>query len=195
MTSACAGPTPQSAVSPAPTPVPAGCQLSGTPITWGPRQTTPILTDATLVRQEELIGSSAGRKLLDQPFTPTITGVAAPASWLTDLAKSLKTATGQAVHTTSPSPDSQRFGVSSGGDAGQQVHIIIYSGVDRVSAGFTVQCDPLVEGTFVGWSSAVVGGVACQYQPDLAYDAFARLALKYCPDPVTAPPSSAAVDD
>lgn len=133
---------------------------------------------------------SLGTKVLDNPFTPSITGVAAPASWLPALAGSWRKSTGRPVHTTSPSPKSESFGFGTlVVDDAEKPRLIIYTGVERVAADFEVHCNPTVRGTFLGWSVTVVGAVACQYQPDTEYDAFGRLALEHCPDPLTPPPS------
>lgn len=167
-------------------PVPAGCAPTGHLLTWSPARTTPILIEATLYKAGELAAGTTGTSLLNQPFTPSITGVAAPASWLTDLGSALARETKKPVNTSAPTAEGQSFGVASGPE---QVQIMLYTGVDQVSADFEVQCDPTVRGTFHAWSKTVAGGVACEYQPDLHLDTFGRLALDLCPNRPTPPPS------
>jgi hypothetical protein len=167
-------------------PVPAGCAPTGDLLTWSPARTTAGLIEATLYGADALVAGKAGTPLLDRPFTPSITGVAAPASWLAELGSSLARETKKPVRTTAPSAEGQRFGMASGPEP---VPVVLYTGIDQVSADFEVRCDPVVRGTFHAWSKTLAGGVACEYQPDILLDTFGRLALELCPNRPTPPPS------
>jgi hypothetical protein len=187
---ALAGACAKADTTPPATPVPADCEPIGDLISWSPARTTAILTEASLYGASELTVGATGTSLLSQPFTPSITGAAAPASWLTELGGSLARQTGKPVHTTAPSAEGQSFGVPS---SGERVPFVFYTGVDRVSADFEVRCDPTVRGTFHAWSRTIGGGVACEHSADVRLDAFSRLALRLCPD-LPKPPPSAPVD-
>jgi hypothetical protein len=196
---ACAQPgtsTPADAAAP----VPAGCEPNVELMTWSPPRDTPILTEATLLRAGEASAGAAGTPLPSRPFTPSITDVAAPASWLPALAGSLSAHLGRPVHATTPSAEGQSFGVTSGSG---QADLVLYTGVDQVSADFDVRCSPgspgkaasgdvpaTVHGTFHAWSRVVPGGVSCEYTPPAELDPFGRLALKLCPAQPTSPPST-----
>jgi hypothetical protein len=184
---ALAGACAQVDATPAASPVPAGCEPTGSPLTWSPPRTTPILVEATLYGATELAAGTTGTSLLNQPFTPSITGVAAPASWLIALGNSLAQKTGKPVHTDAPSAEGQSFGVASGPE---QAPVVLYTGIDQVTADFDLQCNPTVRGTFHAWSKTLAGGVACEYQPDVQSDAFGRLALQLCPPDLLTPPPS-----
>lgn len=186
LTGACA----QADATPPATPIPAGCEPTADLLTWSPAQTSAILTEATLYGSGNLAVGTTGTSLLSQPFTPSITGVAAPASWLTELGSSLAKQTKKPLHTTAPTVEGQSFGVPS---SGEQVQFVFYIGVDRVSADFEVRCDPTVRGTLHAWSRAIGGGVSCEESADIQLDAFGRLALELCPD-LAKPPPSAPVD-
>ena len=186
LTGACA----RADTTPSVTPVPAGCEPIGDLLTWLPARTTAILTEASLYGARELTAGATGTSLMSQPFTPSITGVAAPASWLTELGGSLTRQTGIPVHLTAPSAEGQSFGVPS---SGEEVPFVLYTGVDRVSADFEVRCDPTVRGTFHAWSRTISGGVSCEHSADVRLDAFGHLALQLCPD-LPKPPPSAPVD-
>lgn len=118
---------------------------------------------------------------------PSVTGVAAPATWLAALAESLAAETGGKVRVASPAPEAGGFGVLRK-VTGEPVEVLYYHGVARVSADFVVDCGTAVTGTFVGWSSATIGGVACQYQ-EFVHDPYARLALAHCSTSPAPPPS------
>lgn len=186
-----AGACAQADATPAATPVPAGCEPTGDPLTWSPTRTTPVLVGAALHGAAGLAAGTTGTPLLNQPFMPSITGVAAPASWLVDLGKSLARETGKPVHTDAPSAEGQTFGVASGPD---QAPVVIYTGVEQVSADFEVQCNPTVRGTFHAWSKTEAGGVACEYEPEFQLDTFGRLALQLCPPDLLTPPPSDPVE-
>jgi hypothetical protein len=186
-----AGACAQVDATPAAAPVPAGCDPTANPLTWSSTRTTPILVEAARYGAAELAAGTTGTLLLNQPFTPSITNVAAPASWLIDLGNSLARETGKPVHTDAPSAEGQSFGMVSGPE---QTPVVLYTGVDQVSADFEVQCNPTVRGTLHAWSQTVAGGVACEYQPDVQLDTFGRLALQLCPPDLLTPPPSDPVE-
>jgi hypothetical protein len=157
--------------------VPAGCEPTADRVTWSAARTTPMLIDAARYGADDLAAGASGSALLKQPFTPSITGVTAPDSWLTTLGSSLERHTGQPVHTTAPSAEGQSFGVF-GSESGQ---VVIYTGITRVSADFAVQCDPTVHGALNAWAKTVAGAVTCQDSGDAELDVFGRQALTLCP--------------
>ncbi|MFG1992035.1 hypothetical protein ACGFJ7_18860 [Actinoplanes sp. NPDC048988] len=159
---------------PAVTPVPSGCEPTAETLTWSAVTTTPVLTQVTLFRADELASGGAGRRLLDKPFTPSVTGVDAP-GWLTALGASLARKTGRPVHTTAPSAEGQSFGYGSGAGPAD----VVYTGVDRVTADFEVRCGTTVRGRLQGWSRTVAGGQSCA--GDITTDVFGRLAVQLCP--------------
>jgi hypothetical protein len=161
--------------------VPPGCEPTAGNLTWSPSTITPTLTNASLN-----VGATQ-TTLLDEPFQPSITGVDAPEAWLGRLAASLQKFTDHPVLAKSPEPKPTALTYSAPGGA----LVIIYTGVDRVTADFEARCDPAVRGTFHGWSTATTGVVSCHsYQPDPP-DAFDSLALNLCPAPTPAPSNEA----
>ena len=161
--------------------VPPGCEPTAGNLTWSPSTITPTLTNATLN-----VGATR-TTLVDEPLEPSITGVDAPDAWLEKLAASLQKSTGQPVLAKSPEPNPTAFTYS----APAETLVIIYTGVDRVTADFEARCDPTVRGTFHGWSTATTGVVSCHsYHPDPP-DAFGSLALNLCPAPTLAPSAEA----
>ncbi|XVV16221.1 hypothetical protein ACQP2X_18255 [Actinoplanes sp. CA-131856] len=151
--------------------VPAGCEPAASTITWSPVETAPVLTSAWF------FAAAAGqpKELPLERFTPSLAGVTAPASWLTDLGASLARSTGTSVHTTEPSAEGQSGLPADGGS------FVTYTGVDRVSAGFEVRCDRTVRGTLTAWSRTVIGGAPCGSGTGVELDAFGRLAVALCP--------------
>ncbi|MCO8269448.1 hypothetical protein M1L60_02450 [Actinoplanes sp. TRM 88003] len=157
--------------------VPAGCDPTADHLTWSPSTTRPVLTNASL------LAGTRETMLLDEPFRPTVTGVDAPPEWLERLATSLQSETGSPVLARSPEPTPDHLGISA--ESGTQM--VLWTGVNRVTAEFEVRCDPTVRGTFHGWSTATTGVVFCNsYQPGPP-DAFGSLALTLCPAPTPAP--------
>ncbi|XVU29100.1 hypothetical protein ACQPZJ_19175 [Actinoplanes sp. CA-054009] len=164
--------------------VPAGCEPTTSAITWSPATTVPVLTSAWLYE-----GPGPGqRELPAEPFEPAVTGVAAPSSWLTELAASLARETGRDVHTTSPTAGEKSFGFPADGTP-----YIIYSGADRVTADFEVRCDPAVRGTLTGWYRTVIGGASCgENGTGAELDAFGRRAVELCAPKAGPAPSASA---
>jgi hypothetical protein len=158
--------------------VPAGCEPAADRVTWSAARTTPTLVEAALYGAGDLAAGASGTALLKEPFTPSITGVTAPDSWLTALGSLLGHHTGEPVHTTAPSAEGQSFGVFSGAEGGQ---LVLYTGIARVSADFTVRCDPPVHGALNAWTKTVAGGVSCQNPRAVELDVFGHQASKLCP--------------
>jgi hypothetical protein len=169
--------------------VPVGCEPTADRVTWSAARTTPMLVEATLYGTGDLAAGASGTALLKEPFTPSITGVTAPDSWLAVLGSSLEHHTGGPVHTTAPSAEGQSFGVLSGAEGGQ---LVLYTGITQVSADFAVRCDPTVHGALNAWAKTVAGGVSCRNSGDVELDVFGRQALKLCPQPPAS--ASAPVD-
>lgn len=166
--------------------VPAGCAPVGDRVAWSPARTTPMLVKADLYEIGDLAAGATGTALLNDPFTPSISGVDAPAPWLAELGDSLTRHTGQPVHTDAPSAEGQSFGVLSTAQDGPAV---LYIGVNRISADFAVRCDRTVRGALTAWIKVVASGVSCGYTSGVQLDVFGREALKLCPNPPASPPA------
>jgi hypothetical protein len=167
---ACAGP------GTAPAAVPAGC--AATDVRWSAPAKEPRLTRVTLHQGP---GDMAGRVVLDEPFTPSITGVTAPSDWLGALAGSLGEHIGTQIE-TGPAvlPDGGfSFGMEVADDPGI-LQTLMYEGAMTVSAGFTVSCTTPVTGVLTSWTTTEVGGLACgsSQRPE---DPLGRLARVHCP--------------
>ncbi len=169
-------------------PVPAGCDPSRVRVDWTGHHTRPALTTVTrYVRAGDASTSEPpGTRLVDVPFAPSVAGVAAPAAWLTALAKSLQAETGAVVHGTPPSAGTGS--VLSVTEVTSEIVVqIAYSGVREVRGDFAVHCGTVVRGTFVGWSSVAVGVVTCRSREGSIHDEFDKLALSHCSTPSTPP--------
>ncbi|MEV6597573.1 hypothetical protein AB0M36_11985 [Actinoplanes sp. NPDC051346] len=180
---------PDSGRSSAPATVPPGCDLSGARVEWSGHTTQPTLTRVYLDSGKGV--SETSTVVLDEPFTPAVTGVAAPADWLPRLARSLSAETGDEIHVESPVQKDGRIGFGGQVDDPTIRETLSYQGVQAVSADFSVSCEQPVRGTLTAWTSMSVGGVTCsQIEPPA--EELGRLARRYCPrTPTPGPPSEA----
>ena len=188
---ACAPPgTNPSAPSPSPGPSmtpPADCDISRARITWSGVAKEPTLTNVVISTGVAEAGET--RVLVDTAVVPSIDGVVVTGSWVRVLTKSLSAETGEKLHTDPgrPSMENEKFLIGGPYDA-DITEMIIFAGVNRVEAAFTVSCSTSVHGTLVSWASEVFGGVPCAEWREPA-DPFARLARRYCPKTPSPPPS------
>lgn len=168
--SACAAP------DTGPATVPAGCEA--TDVRWSAPQTQPRLTRVTLYRGG---AGMDGRVVLDDPFTPAITGVTAPADWIGLLAVSLAAETGVKVETGPATLPDGGYGVGMGGADDPGIpYTLFYEGAVTVSAEFSVECSTPVTGVFTSWTTVEIGGLACgSFTPP--QDVLGPLALTHCP--------------
>ncbi|MBM2616125.1 hypothetical protein JIG36_11210 [Actinoplanes sp. LDG1-06] len=168
--------------------VPEGCEPEAAGVTWSAPGSEFVLTQVSLFGPEDRTVGAEGQNKRDEPFRPSIEGVDAPDSWLAALATDLARQSRKAAYATPPEPAADGTGFGFGGDDAD--HSIVYTGVERLDAGFEVACSPTVRGTFHTWTDTRIGGVACAYSDGVELTAYDRLALKFCPTPVTAPPSA-----
>lgn len=191
VSAACAGPGSSPAIlgqpSPSPTTVAPGCDLSGTRVRWSEPTKQPRLTRVTLFRiVPDDPASHTGQDVLDEPFTPSITQVVAPASWTALLAKSLSVKTGSTIQARPPSikDGSYGFPMPQQNDASIPEKLL-YQGVETVSANFSVDCDRTVSGTFTSWTSTNIGAVTCSHvtAPTEPLDDLARHYCRRTPSP------------
>ncbi|MEV0900082.1 hypothetical protein [Actinoplanes sp. NPDC049802] len=185
----CAGPGAAPAAVPSRA-VPPGCDPTAAEVNWADFRQEPRLSRASRLRTDVGEDGMAVEEVLKGPFTPRITGVAAPVDWIPALAESLSAEAGVDLR-SGPAPlpengDSFDFG----GDASIK-EFILYDGVRSASATFTVVCDdPPLQGAFTSWTTASSGVAACS-PPQPGEDPFAALARAYC----TAIPAPAASSD
>lgn len=167
----CARPTPSVAG------VPAGCDPGRSAVEWSGMVQEPVLEHVSLFAGHV---PGEGRSLLDSPVTAAITGLAAPDTWLPILAGRLASETSTDVQTVRPSTAyGMDFGFS--GEVNPDItESIVYQGVHRISATFTVDCEPKVSGTFTAWTETKTGGVMCgdRIPPE---DLYGQAARRYCP--------------
>jgi hypothetical protein len=183
----CAAPGSRAPLAPqtsaAPASVAPGCDLSGTRVRWSAPTREPRLIRVTLFQdvREEDPATHTGVDLLDEPFTPAIGQVAAPDDWTARLAASLSAQTGDKIQSGVARAKDGRFGTLMGHQDDPGIpEILLYHGVETVSAGFTVDCGRTVSGTFTSWTSAEFGGVTCGQVEEPA-EPLARLARRHCP--------------
>jgi hypothetical protein len=183
------GPTPESSGSPTvdardwPT-VPADCDPSDARVAWSDLSEVPTLTIVSL-----LDSPRDGRQVLSTSVTPTIEGVRTPATWLPVLARSLR----PAVQVVPWAPDSSALGGAVVSEADSAItESVYYSGVTRISAVFTVDCRPAVQGRLTSWIDSRTGMFWCG-ETEEPGDALKELARRYCPRTPGAPSSGAGV--
>jgi hypothetical protein len=182
--SACAAPSAAS--------VPPGCDLSAAPPRWSQPTKEPRLTRVTVYRIESA-DPGAGRTVLDQPFAPAITRLAAPDDWTARLAESLSAKTGDKIQTEPARLKDGGYGLSVGGQDDPDItETLSYEGVEAVSADFSVDCERTVSGTFTSWTTVSFGGVTCAAADEPA-EPLGRLARRYCPR--TPAPLPSTIDD
>jgi hypothetical protein len=172
-----------------PTAVPSGC--AATEVRWSTPVAQPRLTRVTLYQGP---GDLTGRVVLDEPFTPSITGVTAPADWTGVLAASLSRETGTKVE-TGPAvlPDGTEIGTfGEGPDVPGIPHTLFYEGVTSLSAEFNVSCATDVTGVFTSWTTVEVGDLVCGRSIPPT-EPLAVLARAHCPA-TPAPRPSGPVD-
>ncbi|MBG0569312.1 hypothetical protein [Actinoplanes aureus] len=181
----CAAPGTTPAVSPSPVVVPSGCVPER--VRWSAPVTEPRLTQVTLHQED---GDMTGRPVLDAPFTPSITGVNAPADWTRMLAASLSEHAGMKVK-TGPAvlPDGGYGFPMQVTDDPAIPQTLFFEGATIVSAEFTVSCTTApVTGGFTSWTKVDFGGLACG-SIDPPTEPLARLAIGYCPATAAPRPS------
>lgn len=156
-----------------PVAVGADCRLPGARVQWHEPATEATLTHLYVLGESTGIGGEL-RDRVDAPVVPSISGVAAPASWVPELARSLSARTGDRVHALPPTDKDEEFTIGVPG----RVRTIAYLGVVRISAAFTVHCAPSVRGTFTSWTAVKKDVVPCGRTPPA--DPLARRAHEYC---------------
>ena len=179
--------------------VSAGCAVDRVAISWSGIVEKPVLTlvrvqPSTHVEHPDAPAASwrppAWTTLRDEPVVPAVQGQATPPGWLPALGRSLQTASGKRVHTEKGHPGlgSQ---LSDGllTEDGRLPGTVFFAGVQQISAAFTVACSPPVRGTFVAWTVSSFGNVSCDLVNSAPGGPMGQLALGYCPDLVTPPPS------
>lgn len=164
-----------------PTSVAPGCDLSGTRVRWSKPTRQPRLTRVTLFRitPEDRAGLT-GAEVFAEPFTPSIAQVAAPDDWIARLAGSLSAETGGKVGTGPARVPDSTFGLVGNPDDASIRETLLYEGAEVVSAGFAVDCDGTVSGTFTSWTATSVGSVTCGQLEEPA-EPMGRLARRHCP--------------
>lgn len=164
-----------------PTSVAPGCDLSGARVRWSTPTRQPRLTRVTLFRisPEDRAGLT-GTEVFAEPFTPSIAQIAAPDDWIARLAESLSAETGDKVGTGPARMPDSTFGLVGNPDDGSIRETLLYEGAEVVSAGFAVDCDGAVSGTFTSWTATSGGGVTCG-QLEEPTEPMGRLARRYCP--------------
>ncbi|MBW6435349.1 hypothetical protein KZ829_16550 [Actinoplanes hulinensis] len=183
-----------------PAAVPDGCDPTAAEVTWSDHRQESRLSKVTRFRMDrDRPDQTAGEEVLKGPFTPSISGVAAPADWIPALADSLSAETGHDIQSGPvPAPtDGAGFSIFGGPDPITEV--LLYTGARSVSATFTVACDQPQHGTFTSWTTASSGVAACS-EPTADEDPFAAFARAHCaaiqsPQPSAPPPEAIPFND
>ncbi|WP_229074898.1 hypothetical protein [Actinoplanes sp. DH11] len=162
------------------------CALSEVRVRWSEPVTQPRLTRVTLFRT----GDTTGTAVLDEAFTTTITDVAAPPEWTEVLAASLGERIGDPVRTGTAPTGSTEPGIAAG--TGE---LMLYAGVDAVSARFTADCATPVTGTFISWTGTADGALFCGPGNPPPAEPFGRLAREHCPAEPAPQPSTVRLPD
>ena len=175
------GPPTAGPPSATPTSVALGCDLSGTRVRWSKPTRQQRLTRVTLFRiVREDPASHTGAEVFAEPFTPSIAQVAAPEDWTARLAESLSAETGGKVQAGPARVPDSTYGLVGNRDDDSIPETLLYEGAEVVSAGFSVDCDGPVSGTFTSWTATSVGSVTCG-QLEEPSEPMGRLARRYCP--------------
>lgn len=157
--------------------VPSGCVPTVGAVQWSGVEDAPVLEHVTLFAGR---ADGTGTELLAKPVAASVAGLDAPTAWVPLLATDLGNKLDRKVSTTRPSSS---YGTSFPGVSDLDPSIpetVVYQGVRRVSAAFSVDCRPAVGGVFTAWTEEVSGGVMCGAS-EAPTDPYAQAARGYCP--------------
>ncbi|BEL05535.1 hypothetical protein Q0Z83_037260 [Actinoplanes sichuanensis] len=157
--------------------VPSGCDPEKSTVGWSDIAREPVLEHVSLFTGDVL---GEGRAVLDAPVIAAVTGLDVPDTWLRILAAKLADDTNTDIQIVRPSePYEMGFGTWGAADS-DITESIVYSGVGRISATFTIACSPAVSGTFTAWTETKTGGLMCgdRTPPN---DPYQQAARKHCP--------------
>ncbi|MEV6347358.1 hypothetical protein [Actinoplanes sp. NPDC051851] len=182
LTAACATPGTRPAT---PASVPPGCELPGAHISWA-----ESVRDQRLYRVTRYTGDEdlEGTVVMDQPFTTSVSRIAAPDGWIDELVASLAGTSGIPVRsgTAAMAPGDYSSGSEVSGDP-TGTDWLLYESAAIVSAPFTVDCTTPVNGTLTAWTIASLGSVHCGATDEPG--TMAHRARSYCPRTPSAHPS------
>jgi hypothetical protein len=166
--------------------VPPSCDATRAGVQWSAIVHESVLEHVFLFTADT---PGQGTEVLNAPVTAAITGVTTPDTWLRLLATDLGGDIGVRVHTTDPS-SSYPMGVGSWGETDPGIsESIVYQGVRRVTAVFTVECAPAVSGALTAWTETKAGALMCGALAPPP-DPYVQAARQYCPRTSGAPRSA-----